>query len=266
MAWEQSVQPKLLKSVTPKTLAIMQPTYLPWCGYFDLMDQVDEFLLLDTAAFSKQSFHQRNRIRTQQGLLWLTIPVKIKGQMGQALNEVELVDHTFLKKHLKAIEMNYKKAPFFETYREGLREIYEAAYESLTEFTVTFIMWLRDQLGITTPVIKTSELISHPEFISGSCCNVSEILEQVQSDKILRLTTFCKQVQATHYISPLGAKDYLEESPDAFEKAGVTLSYQNYSHPDYKQLYEPFMPYASILDLLLIKGPEASTIMRTGRK
>lgn len=285
MAWEQSAQHKLLKTVTPKKLAIMQPTYLPWCGYFDLMDQVDEFLLLDNVAFSKQSFQQRNRIRTQHSLEWLTIPVKTKGHMNQSLKDVELAGDHFLQKHLKALEMNYHKSPFFEDFIGDLREIYTRDYRYLTELTVCLIMWLREALGIETPVKVVSTLCA-PELSRAAAELLAKTWypgpreENAQPgvsrsriecgthniDKVCRLITLCQLTQATHYISPLGAKEYLQDSPNAFEEAGVSLAYQQYEHPNYDQLYKPFIAYASVLDLLLIKGPDALKIIREGRK
>lgn len=250
----------------------MQPTYLPWCGYFALMDLVDEFLLLDIVAFSKQSYQQRNRIRTTQGLEWLTIPVKTKDHLGQALNQVELSGTHFLKKHLKAIEMNYHKASYFGDHQEALREIYNGQYQTLTEFTTRLILWMREALGIRTPVRIVSSLC-HPSegFCKVAQSDTGESLrrddkEEGRDDKIDRLIDLCHDREATHYISPQGAKDYLEDSPDAFGKAGIALSYQRYEHPQYQQLYQPFIPFASSLDLLLIKGPEAIKIIREGRK
>src|SRR5216684_6490113 len=102
-------------------VAISQPTYLPWLGYFDLMDQVDVFVLLDDVQFEKQSWQQRNRIKTPVGLQWLTVPVIFKGRFGQLIKDVEIRDPDFWRNHFRAIELNYRRSPFFDHYAEELR-------------------------------------------------------------------------------------------------------------------------------------------------
>ncbi len=97
-------------------IAISQPSYLPWLGYFDLIDQVDTFVVLDTVQFEKQSWQQRNRIKTSAGLMWLTVPVVFRGLLGQKILEVEVRDAEFWRKHLRGIEVNYRRAPCFEEY------------------------------------------------------------------------------------------------------------------------------------------------------
>ena len=101
-------------------IAISQPTYLPWIGYLDLIDQVETFVLLDNVQFERQSWQHRNRIKTPSGLHWLTVPVLFRGRFGQLINEVEIRDIEFWRNHLRAIELNYRRAPFFADYFDEL--------------------------------------------------------------------------------------------------------------------------------------------------
>ncbi len=104
-------------------VAIAQPTYLPWLGYFDLLDQVDKFVLLDTVQFEKQSWQQRNRIKTPTGLMWLTVPVVFRGRLGQRIVDVEIREPEFCRDHLRAVELNYRRAPFFGDYYPAFCEL-----------------------------------------------------------------------------------------------------------------------------------------------
>ena len=112
-------------------VAISQPTYLPWMGYFDLMDQVDVFVILDSVQFEKRSWQQRNRIKTLAGLQWLTVPVAVRGKQGQLIHEVEIQEPAFWENHLRNIELNYRRTPHFETYYTQFANVYK---ESLSSF------------------------------------------------------------------------------------------------------------------------------------
>ncbi len=140
-------------------IAISQPTYLPWLGYFDLIDQVDRFVVLDSVQFEKQSWQQRNRIKTPTGLQWLTVPVVFRGRLAQKIQEVEIRESGFSGSHLRAIELNYRHAPFFEKYFGDLKAILaDKASPRLADLNFRIIQWLMNCLEIRTPLVKSSEV------------------------------------------------------------------------------------------------------------
>ena len=245
----QNVQQILSINNSSTKLAIMQPTYLPWMGYFDLMDQVDTFVILDNVQFSKQSWQQRNRLKSAQGELLLTIPVVTKGKGDQLITDVQLANHHFLNKHLNAIEMNYRRTPYFETYFQELKVLFECAHRFtyLHEFTLSLIVWIKHKLGITTKIISASDF-------------------NLSNEKINRIIELCKHLNVSHYISPKGAIDYLSPFLASFQKENIVVSFQQYEPISYKQLYPPFLSHLSSLDLLFNEGPNALTIIHKGRK
>lgn len=230
---------------TMTSTAIMQPTYLPWIGYFALMDQVDEFILLDSVQFAKRSWQQRNRINTAQGPLWLTVPVATKGLRDQLIADA-LIQYggDFPRNHIRAIEMSYLKCPYFDTYGDSLISILETRPERLCELSVRLIEWIRDALAITTPLIRASTMDN----------------KGAQADLLAHL---CAQSRTTTYVSPPGSRDYLEAS-SAFNERNIKVEYFDYSHPEYNQGKNPFETYLSAIDLLFNEGPASMSIIKSG--
>jgi hypothetical protein len=234
--------------VSDKTCVIMQPTYLPWIGYFDLMDQADVFIFLDNVQFSKQSWQQRNRIRTKKGLEWLTIPVKSKGKFGQFINQVTVTrSKIFPQTHLRAIELNYHQTPFYNNYFPGLQEILDGDIHLLNEININIIIWVSKLMGINIQFIRSSDLN----------------IEGKRSDLLVQL---CKKLNANQYLSPMGSKEYLVEDLNVFLSQGIKVFLHNYDHPEYNQVYTPFLPYAAIIDLLFNHGERSLEIIRSGRR
>jgi len=232
--------------VSVKTIAIMQPTYLPWLGYFDLMAQSDIFVFLDSVQFDKRSWQQRNRIKSPSGELLLTVPVLTKQRRTQKICEVEIQpDSDFGDKHIKTIQYNYSKAPFFSRYLGGLAAILEKRHGYLAELTIELIDWLREAIGIKTELIRSSSL-------------------GIQGNKVELLVAICKSVGAERYLSPPGSRGYIEEN-DLFADNGIELCYHEYHHPRYRQLFGDFVPYLSALDLLLNEGDNSLSIIRFGQ-
>lgn len=229
--------------------AIMQPTYLPWVGYFDLIDQADVFVFLDTAQFEKQTWQQRNRIRTASGLEWITAPVYIKGRFGQPIHEVLVRTTEFPAKHIRALRQHYAKAPYGSEYLPELEHILDSARSdpSLARLNVALIRWVSDRLGIATRFGLASDLAA-------------------EGQRSTRLVALLRALGATRYLSPRGSLDYLLEDRQIFENAGIPVAVQNYVHPEYSQRYRPFEPGASAIDLLFNEGPAAAGIMRSGRR
>lgn len=227
------------------TVAIMQPTYLPWLGYFALMDTVDVFVLLDDVQFSKQSWQQRNRIKTANGPTWLTVSVLRKGRSHQRISEV-LIDNTknSLETHIRTIRQNYKKAPYFEEVFPDLKRLLDRDWQQLCELNIAVIEWIKAGLGIRTQCVRAHEL-------------------KANGVKAERLVNLCRALGATHYISPLGSSAYLEET-DVFRNAGICLTYHEYDHPTYPQLYGCFEENLSTIDLMLNVGKKSLSIIRRG--
>ena len=228
------------------TVAIMQPTYLPWLGYFDLIDRSDIFVFLNSVQFDKRSWQQRNRIKTPNGELMLTVPVLTKGKFKQKIYDVEIdKSKNFAKKHFNSISSNYKKSKYFKSYINELDEIYNSKINKLSDLNIRLIKWLSSKLGIKTEFVLSSQLDEH-----GS--------------KTELLLNICKKLNADYYLSPPGSKEYIEEN-NLFEKSGIQLSYQNYKHPTYKQLFGDFIPYMSVIDLLFCEGNKSLEIISSGR-
>ena len=228
-------------------VAISQPSYLPWSGFFDLVDQVDQFVLLDDAQFVKQSWHQRNRIKSPSGLLWLTVPVIFRGRLGQPLCEVMIREPRFWEKHVRALEVNYGRARYFERYYSALKKILQDSSQNgrLVDLNIELIRWLGEEMEVTTPMIRSSAL-------------------SVEGKRSGRLVSICKLLGAADYVSPRSA-GYLIEDMAQFSESGLNVWFHNYTHPTYEQRFPPFAPFASVLDLLFNYGPDSGRIMRSGR-
>lgn len=220
-----------------KKVAIIQSNYIPWKGYFDIIHDVDLFIFYDDVQFTKNDWRNRNRIKTSNGPLWLTVPV---GQdLDRRICDVTLPDARWAAKHYKTLVQNYGKAPYFESYRPFLEEVYlERQWPTLSElnhFMITKIA--RDFLGLTT------------EFAdSRSYAPVGQKLE--------RLLDLLTQVGAGSYVSGPSAQDYIESK--SFADAGIELIFKDYTgYPPYPQFHPPFDHHVSILDLLFHTGEEA---------
>jgi hypothetical protein len=231
------------------TLAIVQPTFLPWVGWFDLADEAATWVLLDDVAFSKQSWQQRNRIRDRDGLHWLSVPVRSSGRLGQRIRDVELADTGFVRKFCSAIRTNYARAAHFRELYPGFEAAFAtaAAPGTLVELNCGLIEWLARQLGVDTPCLRASSV-------------------PVAGKRGERVAQLCERLGATRYLSPAGAEDYLREDLAAFRERGIAIELQAYEHPEWRQCFQPFLPFASALDLVFNEGPGAGAIMRSGRR
>jgi WbqC-like protein len=230
-------------------VAISQPTYLPWLGYFDLIDQVDCFILLDTVQFEKRSWQQRNRIKGPTGLEWLSVPVISHGRFSQSIIEVEIHEAGFWRKHLDVVQLNYRHSPFFSCYFPELEETLcqSAAASCLAEVNVGLICWFCRLLGIQTSLRRSS--------LMGQAGRRSELL-----------VNLIRVLNGSYYLSPLGSAAYLLNDLQQFSSAGIEVGFQNYPHPQYTQQFPPFCPYASVLDLVFNEGPRSLEIIRSGRE
>lgn len=215
-------------------IAIHQPNFIPWIGYFYKISKVDIFVLLDNAQFSKNSFINRNQIKTPEGKEWITLPVKQAGKFGQEINQVELFNpNIYLKKIKGTFTVNYKKSMYF---KEVYNLIESAMFESekLAKFNESLIKEICQYLEIST------------EIIIGS--NISNI-KGVSTERLIEI---CKSLNATEYLAGFGSKNYQENLK--FTEAGINSLVYDFIHPIYDQLWGNFIPNLSIVDLLFNHG------------
>ncbi len=225
-----------------KIVAIHQPNYIPWIGYFHKMLNSDIFVFLDDSQYSKNQVINRNTIKTAQGGMYLTVPVLIKGQFGQTTLEVKIDNHiNWRKRHWKSILMNYKKAKYFKLYSSFFEELYQMDWDKLSELNEFIVQKIADFLNIKMDFIKSSEL-------------------EIKGESTERLVNIVKSVDGDTYISGIGAKDYLDE--DMFTESKISLTYQDFHHPVYNQLCGEFKPKMSIIDLLFNEGPKSLEIIK----
>lgn len=222
-------------------VVILQPSYIPWRGYFDQIRRADLFVFYDDVQYDKRGWRNRNLIKTIRGKQWLTIPVYAHGsQTGNvAINQIKIVwDNPWNTDHLKFLMHTYAKTPHLDRYLPLLNEFYQRHDILLSDFTIDFTIALARELGIRhTRFKRSSELTG------------------INGQKTDRLVQILQSVGASHYISGPTAREYIEK--DKFDEAGVILEYMEYTYPEYPQLYPPFDPFVSILDLMFIEGPDA---------
>ncbi|MEK7274777.1 MAG: WbqC family protein [Candidatus Desantisbacteria bacterium] len=229
-------------------VSIHQPDYLPWLGFFDKICLCDVFVLLDNVQFSKNYFTNRNKIRTSQGWTWLTVPVLTKGKSEQRIDEVKINainEKKWAEKQWKTIEQNYKKAPFFSEHADFFCQLYSREWDSLTELNKTIIRYLVDAFGLKTRI-----------------CEVAEIKTEGNGTELL--FNICQALGANTYLSGAFGKEYLDEN--LFANHGINVVYQEFSHPEYKQVFEPFIHDMSAIDLIFNHGNDSLQILRGEKK
>jgi hypothetical protein len=226
-------------------VSINQPAYLPWLGYFHRIAVSDLHIVLDHVQFEKNSFTNRNRLRTAAGATWLTVPVRTGGRFGNLpIDGVEITDTTWRRKHWDTMRFAYAKAPFFARHQGFFRDVYERDWPRLLPLIEPITAELCAAFAIATPRIRSSEL-----GVAGR-----------KAELVLNL---CRAVGATTYLSgPLG-RDYLD--PRDFAAAGIELAFHDYRHPVYRQAFPGFEPLMAAPDLLFNHGPESGAILRGGR-
>ena len=218
--------------------AIVQPSYIPWRGYFDLIRRVDVFVFYDDVQYDRRGWRNRNRIKTAQGSRWLTIPVHARGAQTDHLpiNSVRMVDSDWPRRHLDALRRSYAAAPYFGRYADWLEHIYAAPPPLLADFTIALTRDIAATLALEARFLRSSEL-----GVTGA--------------KTARLLAVLRAVGATTYLSGPSARSYIEE--EQFARAGIELEWMEYHYPEYPQLHPPFDPQVSILDLLFMTGDRA---------
>jgi hypothetical protein len=226
-----------------KKVAIVQSNYIPWKGYFDLIKSADEFILFDDMQYTKRDWRNRNKIKTQNGLMWLTIPVQVKGKYHQKINETVIGDPGWSRRHWKSIIHSYSRVKYFDAYRELFEDLFLGANERfLSQINYRFLTAICEILGIGTTLSWSMDY----RLVEG---------------KTERLVDLCRQANAAEYISGPAAKGYIDE--ELFSEEGITLRYMDYSgYPEYNQLFPPFEHHVSIIDLIFNEGPHTLEYMK----
>ncbi len=218
-----------------KIISIHQPAYLPWLGYFHKIMLSDIFVYLDTVQFEKNSFTNRNKILSNSGPLWLTVPVLTRGHTESTIRDLKISGEQWKRKHIQSIKMNYSKAPFSAEYYPDLEKQILNAGESFSDFVYGLTEHFCRLLGITSQLVRASSF-------------------SPQGEKSKLVENICGKFKADIYVSGTLGKDYLNR--ESFSCAGVRIYFQDYRHPRYKQLFREFVPGMSIIDALMNIGAE----------
>lgn len=226
-----------------KKVAILQSNYIPWKGYFDIISQVDEFILFDDMQYTKRDWRNRNLIKTPQGLQWLTVPVLVKGKFNQPIRETKIDGADWQSTHWKSLEQNYRSADHFTEIAKWLAPLYlEQTSESISDLNRKFLEAICNYLHITTKIKNSWDY-------------------QVVAGKTERLASICQQAGATEYISGPSARAYVDEN--IFSEMNIKLTWFEYGpYPTYTQLWGDFRHEVSILDLLFNCGRNAPHFMK----
>jgi len=227
-----------------KKVAIVQSNYIPWKGYFDLINKADEFILFDDMQYTRRDWRNRNQIKGPAGLTWLTIPVENKGKYFQRIKETVINDAGWNRRHWQSIIQNYSRARYFPTYKEVFEDLYLNCHERvLSQINYRFLVRICDLLGIKTRLSWSMDY-------------------QLVEGKTERLVDLCKKAGASEYLSGPSAKTYVNE--EIFRSEGIGLEYVDYSgYPEYHQLYGDFVHEVSVIDLIFNEGPEATKYMKS---
>ena len=226
-------------------LTAHQPAYLPWLGYFDKIARSDLFVFLDAVQFERNSFINRNRIKTANGPTWLTIPVLTKGHLSGTMRETRIDrQKDWRRTHLRSIAQSYVKAPFFDQCFPRLEALYATDDDILAELCLRHLRFWMAELGLTTKLVRLSDLT-----IAGA-----------KSDLVRDL---CLHFGARQYFSGALGRDYLD--PAQFSADGIDVAFQDYAHPAYPQLYGPFVAQLSIVDAWMNLGPKTAELFAAMR-
>lgn len=224
--------------MSKKIVVIHQPDFMPYLGFFHRFLHADFYIALDHVQFvhSNRSWTHRDKIKTSQGEKWLTISVK-KAPRDTSIDRIELADTDWRQDNLRLLEQNYRKALCYNELMPEIERLYAQPFHLLRDFNMASIELLMDMLDVRIPWVWSSGL--HP-----------------QGAKNELLVNLLQKVDATHYLSGVGARDYFQ--PEPFAEAGIEVVWQDFTHPVYAQQFGEFMPYLSALDVLFNHGVAAS--------
>jgi len=223
------------------TIVVLQPGYLPWLGFFDQLRRADVFIYYDDVQYNTHGWRNRNRIKTKQGPLWLTVPVRHSGLSKPRILDVEIDATTsWAKKHVASIRQAYAAAPFLKQYAPALEELLLRPWTRLVDVDIAVAGLIAEWLGLPQPHLRSSEL-------------------GIEGGQSQRLVNICRHFGASTYLSGNAASDYLDVP--LFESNGVAVQWQDYPHPVYPQLHGEFVPFMSAIDLVLNCGESARDVL-----
>lgn len=211
-------------------LSAHQPAYLPWLGYFHKIAISDIFVILDEVQFEKNSFTNRNKIKTSNGSSWITVPMQMNGHTEKTMKEMK-IDNRFnwMEKHWKSIYLNYKKAPYFNLYSDFLKDTYSREWNTLTELTEHMTMYFLNELDIKTKIYKQSDI-------------------NTQKKKQELIVELCNKLDSDTFVFGKLGMNYAEK--EYFDKNKINIYFQDYEHPTYNQIWGDFIPNLAIIDLM----------------
>ena len=220
-----------------KVLSLMQPTYIPWLGYFNLIKNSDEFVIYTTTQLNKRSWQTRNRIKSPNGILMLSIPIKKTLKRDEIIIKDTQVENNFnwQEKHLKSIKQSYSKSPFFDNIYPLIQNVLNQKSNYLIDYTVPLILMFIDHLNIESKIIFSDEI-------------------QYGGKKDEALVSICKERKAETYLSVTGAKDYILAGENIFTNNKIQLKWNEFIHPKYEQPFGTFESHLSIIDALFVLG------------
>ena len=225
-------------------LTAHQPVYLPWLGLFHKIALANRFCIFDIAQYQTKDFNNRNKIKTNAGPIWLSVPVESKDHLSKRLSEVKIVNNGWNRKHFRSIDLAYRKARYYQDYIGELETILlRRTYDYLVDLNFATLDFGLRALGLRVPIVPASDYS----------------FQGHKSDLVLDM---CRQLGATTYIFGAQGRDYADV--ESFRSAGIEACFQEYRHPTYPQLHGPFEPYMSVIDLLFNAGAESMKILMSG--
>jgi hypothetical protein len=221
-------------------VAVHQPQYLPWLGYFDKIRRADVFCFLDDVQYKKNDWQNRNRIRTARGWQWLTVPVCYR--FPQKISEVTINNAVnWRHKHLQALITNYSRTPYYKDYSGLFEDVYSETWDSLCDLNIFLIKRLGSALGLNQKlIVKTSDF-------------------KLSEDPTERLIDICKVLDADTYLSGQDGTKYMDM--DRFRQSGISVEVQDFNHPVYPQAFKDFESHMSVIDLLFNCGPKSLEVI-----
>ncbi len=221
-----------------------QPVYLPWLGLFHKLALADLFCYFDIAQHQTKDFNNRNKIKTHNGEIWLSVPVESRNHFEKSVGKIRIVQNGGQRKHFKSIQLAYLKAPYFADYISGLEELLmKQSFETLCALNLDVLRYLMKCLEIATPIVKASDYA----------------FQGAKSNLVLDM---CVQLKANVYVFGSQGRDYADV--EKFRDHGIEPVFQSYRHPVYRQLHGEFKPYMSVIDLLFNEGPRSREILLSG--
>lgn len=222
-------------------LTAHQPVYLPWLGLFHKIALADLFIVFDQVQYQPKDWNNRNKIKTREDPIWLSVPVLRKGYLEKTISDIEINNTVpWGRKHWRSMKLAYEKAPHFKQYSDFFEDTYSKRWESLVELNTHMLRWYLEQLGLSVPVRSAGEW-------------------DFQGQKGELVLDMCKRVGATDYIFGAQGRDYADVP--AFQAQGIRVHFQEYRHPVYPQMHGEFAPYMSIVDLLFNCGSDSLGIL-----